>query len=68
MLTPLIENNSDLLNFYSRRDDTGKLRSIEDFMFYCEPGDRHFFDKEVRVRLYAIPPPTQRIESPAQGQ
>ena len=65
MLTPPIENNSDLLNFYSSHNDTGKLRRIEDFTFYCEPGDRPFFDKEVRVRLYAIPPPTQRIESPA---
>ena len=68
MLTPLVENNWDLLNFYASRNELSKLRDlselrrIEDFAFLYKPGSRLFFDKEIRIRLYAIPPPTQRIE------
>jgi uncharacterized membrane protein (GlpM family) len=62
MVTPLVENNRDLLNFYASPNDATTLRRITEFGFFCEPGDQLFFDKEVRVRLYAIPPPAQRIE------
>jgi hypothetical protein len=68
MLTPLVENNWDLLDFYASRNDLSKLRNLsdlrrmEDFAFFYKPGDQWAFDKEFRIRLYAVPPPTQRIE------
>ena len=61
MLTPLVENGDDLLNFYASHNDASALRRIKDFGFFCEPGDELFFDKEIRIRLYAIPPPARRI-------
>jgi hypothetical protein len=62
ILTPLVENNWDLLALYAAREDLSALPRVQDFRFFCEPGDELFFDKEIHVRLYAIPPPARRID------
>src|SRR5207249_1391223 len=32
--------------------------------FFCDPGDEKYFEKEIRVRLYSVPGPAQRVSLP----
>jgi hypothetical protein len=64
LLTPFIGDTRDLLKFYRPGNDLNDFKRIESFGFFCDPGDEKFFQKDIHVRLYSVPRPSQRVELP----
>jgi hypothetical protein len=68
LLNPFIGGVQDLIKFYRPGEDLASLRKVESFGFFCDPGDEKYFQKNLRVRLYAVNRPTERVTLAEAGQ
>jgi hypothetical protein len=60
MLTPLIQNNHELLSLFQEGAASAALKKVESFGFLCLPHYRLFFKGVIHVRLYSIDTPIPR--------
>jgi hypothetical protein len=55
MISPWIEDNTDLARLFTGPGAGTELKKVEDFSFACPAGEKKYFQKEIRIRLYSVP-------------
>ena len=67
MISPLIENNTDLARLFTGPAAGTELKKLQDFCFACLPEHKKYFRKEIRVRLYSVPGAAQPAQPSGQA-